>query len=113
MARASFDRIALCLYEGGDMLFDRRLGFSGTPSDLLPVELGKCEYERGILFFAPSFFSDACSHSWAWQVRTVKWFISSPIPLLPRSKSWYALFLYSLIHLLRGAGQRVDGQEFA
>ena len=32
---------------GGEMLFKRRIGFSGTPSDLLPVELGKCEYERG------------------------------------------------------------------
>jgi hypothetical protein len=32
---------------GGDLLFHRRLGFSGTPSDLLPLELGKCSYERG------------------------------------------------------------------
>jgi hypothetical protein len=32
---------------GGDMLFRKRLGFSGTPSDLLPLEMGKCEYERG------------------------------------------------------------------
>lgn len=32
---------------GGSMLFGRRLGFSGTPSDLLPVELGSCHYERG------------------------------------------------------------------
>ncbi|KAK6588719.1 EF hand family [Cryptosporidium xiaoi] len=32
---------------GGDMLFSVRIGFSGTPSDLLPVELGKCEYEKG------------------------------------------------------------------
>ena len=31
----------------GEMLFDRRLGFSGTPSELLPLELGQCEYERG------------------------------------------------------------------
>lgn len=29
------------------MLFRRRLGFSGTPSDLLPLDLGKCGYERG------------------------------------------------------------------
>ena len=29
------------------MLFDQRLGFSGTPSDLLPVELGQCHYEKG------------------------------------------------------------------
>ncbi|KAK9171353.1 EF-hand calcium-binding domain-containing protein [Cryptosporidium meleagridis] len=32
---------------GGEMLFSTRLGFSGTPSELLPVELGKCEYEKG------------------------------------------------------------------
>ena len=32
---------------GGDMLVGRRVGFSGTPSDLLPAELGKCEYEKG------------------------------------------------------------------
>ena len=29
---------------GSDLLFNRRLGFSGTPSNLLPVELGKCEH---------------------------------------------------------------------
>jgi hypothetical protein len=32
---------------GGALLFDRRLGFSGTPSDLLPVEMGRCVYEEG------------------------------------------------------------------
>jgi hypothetical protein len=32
---------------GGEMLFQRRIGFSGTPSDLLPLELGKCGYEKG------------------------------------------------------------------
>ncbi len=32
---------------GGDMLFRRRLGFSGTPSELLPLELGKCHYHKG------------------------------------------------------------------
>lgn len=29
------------------MLFSRRIGFSGTPSDLLPIELGRCGYEKG------------------------------------------------------------------
>ena len=29
------------------MLFGRRIGFSGTPSDILPQELGGCQYERG------------------------------------------------------------------
>eukprot|EP00967_Tisochrysis_lutea_P092453 scaffold133291_cov31-Tisochrysis_lutea.AAC.4 len=32
---------------GGSMLFDQRLGFSGTPSDLLPIDLGACGYELG------------------------------------------------------------------
>ncbi len=32
---------------GGELLFGRRIGFSGTPSSLLPVEMGKCHYERG------------------------------------------------------------------
>lgn len=32
---------------GGDMLFRTKLGFSGTPSDLLPVELGRCQFEMG------------------------------------------------------------------
>ncbi len=31
---------------GGQMLFGRRVGFSGTPSDLLPEELGQCNYEE-------------------------------------------------------------------
>ena len=32
---------------GGDLLFTRRVGFSGTPSDLLPIEMGRCNYELG------------------------------------------------------------------
>jgi hypothetical protein len=32
---------------GGDMLVSKRVGFSGTPSDLLPQELGRCDYETG------------------------------------------------------------------
>jgi hypothetical protein len=32
---------------GGDMLVGRRVGFSGTPSDLLPIEFGQCDYETG------------------------------------------------------------------
>lgn len=33
---------------GGEMLFSRRVGFSGTPSDLLPEELGQCQYDEGV-----------------------------------------------------------------
>ena len=29
------------------MLIDRRIGFSGTPSSLLPLEMGRCGYEKG------------------------------------------------------------------
>ena len=32
---------------GGACLFRHRIGFSGTPSDLLPLDLGRCGYERG------------------------------------------------------------------
>ena len=32
---------------GGDLIFPRRLGFSGTPSDLLPLELGAPKFEPG------------------------------------------------------------------
>ena len=32
---------------GGELLFKRRLGFSGTPSDLLPLESKPCRYEPG------------------------------------------------------------------
>lgn len=35
---------------GGGMLFEVKLGFSGTPSDLLPLELG-----RSALALTPSF----------------------------------------------------------
>ena len=32
---------------GGDLIFPRRLGFSGTPADLLPLELGAPKFEPG------------------------------------------------------------------
>lgn len=32
---------------GSSMLFGRRIGFSGTPSNLLPIDLGECFYEPG------------------------------------------------------------------
>ena len=32
---------------GGEMLFSTRLGFSGTPSNLLPFELRDCQFEPG------------------------------------------------------------------
>lgn len=33
---------------GGEMMFGQRVGFSGTPSDLLPEELGQCMYDQGV-----------------------------------------------------------------
>lgn len=40
-------KLSACGQElGGDLVFGRRLGFSGTPSELLPLELGECRYER-------------------------------------------------------------------
>ena len=32
---------------GSDILFGRRLGFSGTPSNLLPVDIVPCRFEKG------------------------------------------------------------------
>ena len=32
---------------GGAMLFARRIAFSGTPSSLLPLEMGECVYQMG------------------------------------------------------------------
>lgn len=41
-------KLSTCGQElGGDILFSKRIGFSGTPSDILPLELGSCQYERG------------------------------------------------------------------
>ena len=32
---------------GGDLIFKRRLGFTGTPSDLLPASMGRCGFAKG------------------------------------------------------------------
>ena len=45
--RACNAKLALAPAQGGDVLFKTRLGFSGTPSDLLPLELGHCHYAAG------------------------------------------------------------------
>tara|TARA_B110001452_G_scaffold179219_1_gene150412 strand:- start:478 stop:636 length:159 start_codon:yes stop_codon:yes gene_type:complete len=31
---------------GGEMLFSTRIAFSGTPSSLLPLEMGECVYAQ-------------------------------------------------------------------
>jgi hypothetical protein len=41
-------KLSACGQElGGDLIFKKKIGFSGTPSDILPIELGSCQYERG------------------------------------------------------------------
>ncbi|KAF8285120.1 hypothetical protein TcBrA4_0033550 [Trypanosoma cruzi] len=41
-------KISACGHElGSSMLFTSRIGFSGTPSNLLPLDLGDCFYEPG------------------------------------------------------------------
>ncbi|KAH0483650.1 MAG: uncharacterized protein KVP18_004957 [Porospora cf. gigantea A] len=32
---------------GGNLIFKNRVGFSGTPSDMLPIEFGRCQFESG------------------------------------------------------------------
>ena len=43
---------------GGDILFKRRIGFSGTPSSLLPLEMGETLFVLPPLTTLPS-----CVHS--------------------------------------------------
>jgi len=41
-------KISACGHElGSSILFGTRIGFSGTPSNLLPADLGDCQYEPG------------------------------------------------------------------
>jgi len=41
-------KVSACGHElGSDMIFARRIGFSGTPSNLLPIDLQPCTYEPG------------------------------------------------------------------
>lgn len=41
-------KVSACGHElGSNILFSKRIGFSGTPSNLLPIDLGECEYEPG------------------------------------------------------------------
>ena len=41
-------KVSACGHElGSDMLFTTRIGFSGAPSNLLPIDLGECKYEPG------------------------------------------------------------------
>lgn len=60
---------------GSGMLFSCAIGFSGTPSDLLPLALGRCVFERGSDGKVTSFLtsSQVVSHSIKhnWSVRSL------------------------------------------
>ncbi|GBE62026.1 EF hand family protein [Babesia ovata] len=47
MEHTTLQLTASAMELGSSMLFPIRLGFSGTPSQLLPVEMGKCHYSEG------------------------------------------------------------------
>ncbi len=64
------------------MLFSVRLGFSGTPSDLLPLEMGRCKYEKGSdgQMFSHMTDPQICSHevlSGAWSVKGLLCMVAS------------------------------------
>ncbi|KAL1524752.1 hypothetical protein AB1Y20_019635 [Prymnesium parvum] len=67
---------------GGSILFSRRIGFSGTPSDLLPREFGKCHFEAGsegeILHTLTSeHIMSACELEPGWSAESVLAFIAT------------------------------------
>jgi hypothetical protein len=70
---------------GGNIMFQRRIGFSGTPSDLLPRELGTCEYEPGTdgkLIYTltnPNVMSTTVIEP-GWTVRTLLDFMATAYP---------------------------------
>lgn len=72
------------------MLFDVRLGFSGTPSDLLPKELGSCNYEPGsqakistctacLLALHTTWLSHTSVFSYCLVITQVCWFLCAEI----------------------------------
>jgi len=82
-------KLSACGQElGGAMLFPRRIGFSGTPSDLMPVELGQCDYEEGAdgsMFYSLT-STTICSH----QLIDEKWSVDSLLDLICKG-TWSAL----------------------
>eukprot|EP00954_Amorphochlora_amoebiformis_P010951 855391-Amorphochlora_amoeboformis.AAC.1 len=82
-------KLSACGQElGGAMLFPRRIGFSGTPSDLMPVELGSCDYEVGAdgsMFYALT-STTICSH----QKIAEKWSVNSLLDIIAKG-NWSAL----------------------
>ena len=69
-------KISACGHElGSDILFDKRIGFSGTPSNLLPLDLGQCQYEPGsdgrILHVLTSRKVTSVNFQSAWTARSI------------------------------------------
>ena len=65
-------KISACGHElGSSLLFGKRVGFSGTPSNLLPLDLGECEYEPGSdglvlrVLTSPSVVTASRKHQWS------------------------------------------------
>jgi hypothetical protein len=65
-------KISACGHElGSSILFGKRIGFSGTPSNLLPMDLGDCQYEPGSdgrvlsVLTNPSVVNIEQKHSWS------------------------------------------------
>lgn len=79
------------------MLCGRRLGFSGTPSDLLPLELGKCNYEKGSDGKMVHFLTSPIIVS-AYKVMQSEWTATSVLDMIANppenSKYPYAKLLY-------------------
>ena len=76
---------------GGDSLFSVRIGFSGTPSDLLPHEMGPCCYEAGTDGKVLRLLSSQSVVSW--EVLPSDWTVSSLLELVaaPRDPPVHAL----------------------
>ena len=76
-------KLSTCGQElGGEMLFGRRIGFSGTPSDIVPLELGGCQYERGsdgrvVHYLLSPLVMDTVMLSTGWNVKTLLDFIAT------------------------------------
>lgn len=85
-------------------MFSRRIGFSGTPSDLLPIELGKCGYEKKSDGQMISVMTDpgVCS----FEVVAEGW---SPHFLLDKIAHAPALFDGSKYHALIDTGALITG----
>lgn len=84
---------------GTDLVFGTRLGFSGTPSDLLPTSLSPCHYEPGSEAFTMQTLSDAD------QCRTAilhNWNVDSLI-------HWIARHADPVFHALIDTGALITG----